>query len=171
MIAVGIDPGLAAMGIAVVERLGDGSYRCRHANTIRTKATDRKRWLTLADGLSRAVYWSPGTIVIEEQSGAFTGAQRTRGTSANSLKALRAGGFAHGFLMSYVCADNPISIDIQPQRAKAAVGCARTATKAQVKRAVRALVKGCPKRLSEHSADAIAIAVAGLQEASCAVKK
>jgi Holliday junction resolvasome RuvABC endonuclease subunit len=49
-----------------------------------------------------------------------------------------------------------------PAQAKAVLaGIPRTASKAQVQRAVRAVVRDCPKVMSEHASDAIATALAG----------
>jgi Holliday junction resolvasome RuvABC endonuclease subunit len=53
-------------------------------------------------------------------------------------------------------------VEPSPAQAKAVLlGIRRTASKAQVQRAVRAMVKDCPKVMSEHASDALANALAG----------
>ena len=57
-------------------------------------------------------------------------------------------------------------IEVKPNQAKAVLsGILRTATKAQVQRAVRAVVRDCPRVMSEHESDAVAVALAGAQNA------
>jgi crossover junction endodeoxyribonuclease RuvC len=159
VIVIGVDPGVASCGLALVDVTARG-YRCIRAVTVRTSAdlrpADRSR--QIVDAMLEL--GTPDAYAVEEQAGASVGHFQRRTTNAAASRARDVMGAIDG-----VAAVRGVKlVRVSPQRAKAAVGAARGRDKASVKSAVRALVADVPGRVSQHASDAIAIAVAGAKQ-------
>jgi len=167
MHVLGVDPGLLRCGIAVLWR-GKPSepWYCRSAVTIRTDAKHSMHvrlgdiWRAMRAGMHPTLFGTGVLIVCEEQSGAAEG-HRLRGTTnARAVLVQQVVGLVHAFAL-----DRGFFVDVTPTEAKRVLpGISQTASKAQVQRAVRAIVKDCPTRMSEHASDAVAIALAGARK-------
>lgn len=152
MVVLGIDPGLAALGWALVEIAP--APVIVGAATVRTSAADpiERR---IAD-IVRALPWETADLIaIEDQRGAYAGHQQRGTTSAAARLVLLVQGVAMG-----LCHYAPIVL-VTPQQAQRAVTAqGRRADKGSVAAYV-ATMPGCPARISQHAADAVAVAVAG----------
>jgi Holliday junction resolvasome RuvABC endonuclease subunit len=102
-------------------------------------------------------------VACETQAGVQEGKRRSGETSADALLVQQVVGIARALALRY----HLRFVDVSPQEAKIAVlgRGGSTADKAQVNRAVRALVTGLPDKMDEHSSDAVAIAIAGARKA------
>jgi crossover junction endodeoxyribonuclease RuvC len=154
---VGLDPGIRATGLAVVDIGGPhpGVIRCA---TIRsTSGTVAERLDFIASRIQQEIHDAgPYVVGIEDQRGAMIGASlRGKNTASSVSKTASVVGIVHGI----VSVTGAALITVTPAQAKRAVGLNARATKAQVKRAVQVLT-GSISRRSEHAADAVAIAVA-----------
>lgn len=169
MIVVGVDPGLRACGIAVLFR-ADGAlsdpWRALLATTVRTEAAEslhdrlRSIWQTLAAAIGKNFSL---IIACEEQTGAAEGARRAGVTNADAVLVQQVVGLVRA--AAFIRPD-AVFVEVTPAEAKRVLhGISRTAGKAQVQRAVRAVVRDCPETMSEHASDAVAIAVAGARKA------
>ncbi|MGL4808495.1 MAG: crossover junction endodeoxyribonuclease RuvC [Giesbergeria sp.] len=164
MIVLGCDPGLAACGLALVSVERGKPSRVVEAITVRTVPADslQDRIALLIDAASLLIYGGafpaniPELVVIESQLRAVRG-HTERGTTNHTALAPTV---VMGALIGWAL-DERLQVElVEPQQAKAAVGCGGRGTKRTVKAAVHAIEGGtCAK--SDHSADAVAIAIAG----------
>lgn len=166
MIILGIDPGLAACGMALVRSNRDryvggrkppweiGHSACLTVRTAppRRHLAERLKWIR--DHAYPLIGWAT-LLAVEDQSGAITGAQKRGHHNASNQHVQR----VVGELAAMAHERGIPVVEPTPQQAKRVTGNAR-ATKQQVKRFVQAL-PGCPSRLSQHAADAVCIAIAG----------
>lgn len=166
-VAVGIDPGYRAFGFAVLVRDAEQRWNAAHVHTERTTVAaylhDRMHAIFRAmDPIPKSLFvdQSPLECIIacEDQTGVHEG-KRARGqTSTEAMLVQQVVGMARVVAFDY----GVRFIEVTPAQAKAVLlGIKQTASKAQVQRAVRAMVKGCPKVMSEHASDACATALAG----------
>jgi Holliday junction resolvasome RuvABC endonuclease subunit len=142
-------------------------WRLAHVDTIRTSSKDRPNermamiyWKLRA--IPRSVFQGVRTeelvVACEEQAGVQEGKRRTGQTNASGMLVQQ----VVGLVRAYTFQEGFLFYEPTPVQVKAVLaGIPRTASKAQVQRAVRALVRDCPKVMSEHASDAIAVALAG----------
>ncbi len=169
---LGVDPGYAACGICAIERLGQ-RWVCFRAVTVRTPST-----MPLHERMGRVYEELRGTYAImcvgsivacERQDRARQGSAERATTSSDAALVEQVVGMVRTVALS---AAIPF-VEVDPQQAKIAVlGRGHGgASKEQVRRAVMALVSGCPKILSSHAADAIVTAIAAERKASWEERK
>jgi Holliday junction resolvasome RuvABC endonuclease subunit len=166
-VAVGIDPGYASCGLAIITKEIQEPWRAVHVKTIRTPPTldlhSRMHELwhamsTLPMEAFRGIKPHEVILACEDQSGVLEGKRRSGETNASATLVQQVVGMARVIAFSL----GVKFVQPTPAQAKAVLaGIPRTASKAQVQRAVRALVRDCPKVMSEHASDAIATALAG----------
>lgn len=152
--ALGIDPGIANCGYAVVSRNKRGQFRVLDAGCIKQGAeiADSQRLLTIAEKTEGLlVQYAPLSVVAVENvffnqnvSSAISTGQVIGAVSVASAKHLVK------------------VVSISPQKAKAAVGAGGQGNKAQVKSFVQKVCELETPVASDHEADAIAIAMAAL---------
>ena len=149
---LGIDPGLANCGWAVVHRSGQ-KYRLIEKGTIRTKSTGEQPYRLekiYADVLELLREHTPDQVEIEA---VFFNRNVKSCISTASVIAV----------VEIACRHSDIpSRQIKPQSLKAAVTGTGRATKEQVKFMVNKLLSAEIK--NPHEADAAAAAIAGLQQ-------
>lgn len=157
---LGCDLGYATFGLALLERRGTERWAGRTVETLRTPPGMpfderlRRIWLRVDEVIRTG---APELVAIEAQRRAQAG-HRERGTTSDEAVAVReVTGLLRGLAWRYGL---PL-VEVDPATWRACLGLGRVAPKAQVQRAVRALVAGCPERMSEHAADAAAVALAG----------
>jgi Holliday junction resolvasome RuvABC endonuclease subunit len=155
-VILGVDPGYATMGLALVWRRFPGRYALLWGTTLRPEGSWVERAAVIREALDHALATSqPDALAIEDIVQSQV-AQAKRGHfNVSNLSVNRVCGYVVGY-----CRDLPL-VELQPTRWKPALGIGARAEKAQVKRAVMALVSDVPERCSEHLADAIGIAVGG----------
>lgn len=162
MLVLGIDPGYAACGVALVDVAGR-ERRCRDCATLRTtpeRSLEERLeavWWAARPWFERLNDLGGSVVAIEDQSGAQQGARERGRASHEAQGVLRVEGLLRALSWSYGAHVVPVA----PQQIKRAFGLRATASKAQVVRAARAMVPGLPDRLSGHAADAVGAAVAG----------
>lgn len=158
---IGVDAGVAACGVGDVDFV-EQQRRPYLLETIRTPPSDplstRLHTIWLRVG---AIIIAPGrppatVMAIEAQARAQAGA-RERGEASYESQAVRD---VMGVLRALAWQHDLFLLEVEPASWKSCFGLPVTADKAQVQRAVRSLL-GWPGRLSEHSADAAGIALAG----------
>jgi Holliday junction resolvasome RuvABC endonuclease subunit len=166
-LAIGIDPGLASCGIAVITKEVQQPWLAVHVQTVRTNNSDRPNermaciyWKLRA--IPRSVFQGfkieEVVVACEDQTGVQEGKRRTGQTNASGMLVQQVVGLVRAFAFN----EGFSLCEPTPAQAKAVLaGIPRTASKAQVQRAVRAIVRDCPKVMSEHASDAIAVALAG----------
>lgn len=154
---LGIDPGLANCGWAVVSRTPSGKFRVLDSGNITTPASDTEaeRALCIYQQISEVIASHyPHKVAIERVF-----------FNKNVSSAITTGGVIYLCLLSAEQA-GLVSVQVTPQQAKSAIGFA-CADKAQVQRMVEKLTG--VTILNAHSADAVAIAIAGLLKARAIV--
>jgi len=175
MIVLGVDPGVRSCGLAVLYR-EEGSpdpWRAWSVKTVRTSAKEslherlRTIWDAIACGISKTLtveaLGEQTVVAVEEQSGASEGARRRGETNADALLVQQVVGLARAATFGD---RGDLFVEVTPAEAKRVlIGMTMTASKAQVQRAIRAVVGGCPTVMSEHASDAVAIALAGARKA------
>lgn len=159
MIVLGVDTGYASLGWALVNIDGPKVIDC---GTVRTSGKDTDaRMVTIGSAIIE-VRALVNLLAAEDPYGPLQGALRFGKCNAQNFKNIEVFGMLRGIALGRCIPFRTI----HSKSAKIAV-CGKgggNADKAQVKRAVQA-IPGCPKRLSEHAADAIAIAIcAGRRE-------
>jgi Holliday junction resolvasome RuvABC endonuclease subunit len=166
-IVIGIDPGLASLGLALIERGVREPWRLLFSQTVRTSpGLDLHSRMREGYAALQALPVEPFRgakpheviVACEDQAGVLEGKRRAGETNASAMLVQQVVGMARvkafGLGVKFV--------EVTPAQAKAVLsGIPRTASKAQVQRAVRAVVRDCPKVMSEHASDAIAVALAG----------
>jgi len=166
-LALGVDPGYANCGLGIITRAADQRWRCVHSETVQTPASlsFHERLYAVYRALHempiepwRSLKIGDCVIACEEQSGTHEGKRRTGETHAEALKVQQVVGLVRAFAYDLGCR----FVEPSPaQTKKVLVGIKNTASKAQVARAVRAVVNGCPEVMKEHASDALANALAG----------
>jgi crossover junction endodeoxyribonuclease RuvC len=161
VIVLGIDPGMAFLGLAVLEVTAQRSRILRH-ETLSSKpkdGSDEERLDAIADRILDAVdTYEPHAIAYENQAGVTAGKERA-GSGARSTSSSRR---VHEVTGIARCAARLFELPcyvLAPSSVKLAVlgRGGGNASKARVKEAVRTLYG---LRCSEHAADAVATAVA-----------
>ena len=151
MIAIGIDPGLANSGYAIVNRHNaTGNLSLRASGIVKTSVgvSEAKRAFEVYSGLSEAVYEAdPDVLAVEKVY-----------FNRNVSSAISTGGVVYICLLIAEQLNVP-SVQITPQQAKAAIGNPK-ASKGDVARMVHKLTGA--QLDNAHTADAAAIAIAGL---------
>lgn len=153
MLVLGIDPGTSPCGWALLDI--SGRARCiLELRTVLTKPNDGnlvQRIETILSTLPDA-----DLVVIENQHRAYHGKQERKHTNANALYA----SYVQWSVVGHCVALSVPVVLVEPQQAKVALTGRSTASKRDIGDVVSRMV-GCPKRMSQHAADAVAIAVAG----------
>lgn len=162
MIVLGIDPGLAALGAAVV----DCSTQRPVAQTVRTFRTPACQplagrvaamWALVTDLVS---LYSLDGVAIEDPSRVVVAKTGQRATNAAALGVLQVVGMIRGLALTHSLS----LVELQPQAVKAAVGAAHNASKSNVKRCTALVCAQLPPSYSEHAADAVACAIGGARQ-------
>lgn len=147
---LGIDPGLANCGWAVVGRNASGKYRLLDHGCIETTvdSTESERALSIYQKISEVIgAHMPNMVAIERVF-----------FNKNVSSAITTGGVVFLCLLAAEQAGIE-SLQVKPQSAKAAIGFA-TADKSRVQQMVSKLTGVSVKNV--HAADAAAVAIAGL---------
>lgn len=158
---LGIDPGLASCGWAVIERDDDGSLSCLGAGVIRTKKEtgnkyfdDLLRIKALSDGLEAAYNKWDGIQFIASESMSWP----------RHTRAVQSMGFCWGVIGSLF--NHESIIQRRPQQIKVDLAGKKTATKQDVEQAACLAVtdlalylNDLPKTQRDHAADAAAAVV------------
>jgi len=158
---IGIDPGVAACGIGDVDFF-DQQRRPHILETVRTSPSEplaarlHTIWQRVGAVITATGRPPAAVMAVEAQARAQAGA-RERGTASYESLAVRD---VMGILRALAWQHELVLVEVEPVTWKACFGLPVTADKAQVQRAVRALL-GWTGRLSEHAADSAGIALAG----------
>ena len=166
-VAVGVDPGYRALGIGVIRRTDAQRWYAFYVKTERTnpKATLHQRMHAMYGALKRiprnvfeGIKIEEVVFACESQTGVHEGKRREGKTSSNALLVQQIVGLARA-----VAIDEGFQF-VEPTTAQVKAvlpGITSKATKAQVQRAIRAVINGCPGIMSEHASDALGTALAG----------
>lgn len=153
MRVIGIDPGLAKTGFAVVEPLEKGGRVC-HCGNINTNPghSIEERLSTIYRELSGVLLrWTPDLMVMED---VFVVKQFPM--AALQLGEVRG-------VIRLTAKNMGVSIsEIKPTEVKSALTGSGRADKAQIKRAVRRILQIEDPITSDHVSDAMALALTGL---------
>lgn len=160
MRVLGADPGFATCGLALLEETGR-PWRAATLETVRTPSSEplAARLHTIWCRVGAVITFSrppPAVLAVEAQARAQAGF-RERGQTSDNVLAVRE---VTGLLRALAWQHGLAFVEVEPATWRACLGLPRTADKAQVQRAVRALL-GWTGRLSEHAADAAGVALAG----------
>jgi crossover junction endodeoxyribonuclease RuvC len=150
---IGIDPGLAKTGFAVVEPLQRGGRVC-HAGNINTDPEHslEERLSTIYHELSQILRkWDPDLMVLED---VFVVKQFP-------MAAIQLGEVRGVIRLAPKNMSNPIS-EMKPTEVKSALAGSGRADKGQIKRVVRRLLHIEDSIKSDHISDAMALALTGL---------
>ncbi|UCD70687.1 MAG: crossover junction endodeoxyribonuclease RuvC [Syntrophobacterales bacterium] len=153
MRVIGIDPGLAKTGFAVVEPLERGGRVC-HSGNINTDPEHslEERLSTIYRELSRVLrQWSPDLMVLED---VFVMKQFP-------MVAMKLGEVRGVIRLTAKNMGVPIS-EIKPTEVKSALTGSGRARKEQIERVVRRILHIEDKIKSDHISDAMALALTGL---------
>ncbi|HHT9120359.1 MAG TPA: crossover junction endodeoxyribonuclease RuvC [Candidatus Hypogeohydataceae bacterium YC41] len=153
MIALGIDPGLAVTGFAVVEALPEGNqahdWGC--IKTARELPNPKRLGLIYQQVCKLITQWSPGLIVIEE---AFVDPKYPR--AALQLGEVRGS-------VSVAAHNMEVEVlEIKPSEVKRALTGKGLAPKEEVQLAVSRVLRLADQPTSHHATDAMALALTGL---------
>lgn len=149
--AIGIDPGLANCGYAVLDRNSTGQLNLLESGCIKTptKGTQAARLLHIYQDISEVIQaHHPHLVAIERVY-----------FNRNVSSAITTGG-AIGVCLLAAEVIGIESLLLTPQQAKAAATGTRQATKEKMKRFLRRLLRRDIR--NHHEADAAAVAIAGL---------
>ena len=149
MKVVGIDPGTAACGYAIIHESG-GRLRAIDHGSWSTRAGERPelRLKTIFDGVAALVAeHEPDAVVLEES---FVG--------VDARTALSVGQARGAVLVAAACGGVPCA-EYAPARVKQAVCGYGRAEKAQVQRMVRSILALPALPTPNHAADALAVAI------------
>ena len=150
---IGIDPGLAKTGFAVVDPLQKGGRVC-HSGNINTDPEHplEERLSTIYHELSRVLRkWNPDLMVLED---VFVMKQFP-------MAAMKLGEVRGVIRLTAKKMGVPIS-EIKPTEVKSALTGSGRADKEQIERAVRRILHIEEKIKSDHVSDAMALALTGL---------
>jgi crossover junction endodeoxyribonuclease RuvC len=160
MRALGIDPGYAACGVALLDEQGQ-RWSALVLDVIRTPPTQplaarlHTVWKRVDEVLAASVP-RPAVLAVEAQARAHAG-YRERGRTSDNVLAVRE---VVGILRALAWQYRIELVEVEPATWRACLGLPATAPKSQVRRAVRARL-GLKERLNEHAADAGGAALAG----------
>ena len=157
---MGIDPGLAAGGLGIIDQEGQ-QMDVLEVATIRTEpsvATEERLDLIWAFWEQQITKHRPSCLGIEEQGQAWHGAEKEGKTNFKALAVHYIAGMARGLGKAYGARVYVIT----PAQAKMALCGTARADKHQMKARVQAMV-GEKLRFSQHASDAVGIAVAALR--------
>lgn len=163
MTIISVDPGIAHFGLAVLERKNPTApWVAVVAETISTSArvglASRLEYIwRRVDELVQINVTAFDGIAMEAQARAQAGHQKRGTTNYDALAVREVVGMLRGMAL---CHGIPL-VEVEPAAWKGCLGLKATADKKQVQRAVRALVRGCPQRMSEHASDAVGIGIGG----------
>lgn len=149
MRVLGIDPGTAACGYAIVHG-SDGHLRALDHGTWRTSRQERleRRLLTLFANVQRLVeQYRPDAVALEES---FVGVDARTALSV---------GQARGAVLAAAALGGVTCAEYAPARVKQAVCGYGRAEKGQVQRMVRAILSLPAPPASSHASDALAVAI------------
>lgn len=175
MRAMGFDPGWRFSALAVVERAGRG-FELLHRQIIKTKPKQSQQECerVFFDALSGGLRaWKPMGLGIEDQSGVSAGARGALMAAARSGKPLKKGGLGFNagndnvtgsvFIAKTACMAYGVRYELFNLKTIKIAVCGKgggNAEKADVIAAVKSLFPEIADvKISEHEADAIAIAV------------
>lgn len=176
MVLIGVDPGLAALGLAVVE-LGDSGAWVRSLEVIRTQPSQKKRRLRAGDDLGDRVRFIAAAILarlqelpnlvaicVESKAIPFRGGRMM--VKPSVVSAL---GRVRGLLDAFAVVRGLPVLEETAQELKRLTTGRRDASKAEVQAALELRFPESrtlwpkQKTLQEHAADALAAAVVGLE--------
>ena len=162
----GIDPGLAELGIVVLEIREGVPYliSSRLVETRKAKAKDRvhavsdemRRLEEICVAVEKELRTPPGKTKVSVVG--MEEPPRLR-HAASVRKVACAWGACYALTLGY----GTVTVEVTPTEAKLAVTDSRKASKAEVEAGVLKNVLGWPDGLSEHECDAAAIALAALK--------
>lgn len=158
---VGIDPGFASCGVALLEEATAQRWRPLVMDTIRTPPGQplATRLHTVWHQIGEVIVGStlrPAVMSVEAQARAHAG-YRERGQTSDNVLAVRE---VTGLLRALAWQHGLVFIEVEPAAWRACLGLPARASKAQVRRMVQALL-AWQGRLSEHAADAAGVALGG----------
>ena len=151
--AVGVDPGLAATGIAVIEVI-EGKGYTRTWDTLSTKSKEpiSKRLEVLYNGIVEIfTKWNASVLIVEDVF-----------FLPKFPKAAMQLGAVHGILNLAAALKNIEVVEMKPTEVKKALTGNGRAPKDQVERAVRRMCGITEEIKPDHASDALALAVVGL---------
>lgn len=159
------DPGFATCGLALLRSEGQ-RWVPTLLETIRTRPDQplAARLHVIWERVRQILVSVDGPVdllAVEAQARAQAG-HRERGTTSDGALAVRE---VTGLLRALAWQYRVPLVEVEPATWRACLGLPRTAPKAQVKRAVLARIGPWPGTLSEHAADAAAVALAGARVA------
>lgn len=164
MRVLAVDPGIVNCGVAVVDVLARPSVVFLHTEKQKSAvpATERKAQIGrfVRDLLSTGGV-QVDLIVVEDQMGVFFGHQARGTTNASSLHLQGIVDMTRGIAL---CNNDCPFVTLTPQQVRFRLGLKRDATKEVVAKAIRLRLGRLPESATEHSIDAIAIALAGAAE-------
>lgn len=172
---MGFDPGFGHSAIGVVERVGD-RYNLLHRQHIATKPKqsqmerERMIWDALSGGL-RA--WKPLALGIEDQAGINAGARGALMAAAKSGKPLKKGGLGFNagndnvtgavFIAKSACMAYGVQYELFNLKTIKIAVCGKGSGNAGKSDMIAAIRRIFPEladvKLTEHEADALAIAI------------
>lgn len=154
MLALGVDPGLAALGFGLLAweqklpiPVAVGTARTEFDLELQPRIA--KLYHALADLRS-------DVVGMEDQERTWAAKQALGHTNADAVKVR----VVEGLIRTLAAAWAVPLIVVTPQQIRSALGLPGNAPKKQVRGMVRRLVRGLPAVMSEHACDAVAIAVA-----------
>jgi len=168
--AIGVDPGYATFGIACLTRGSEQRWSAPYVRLVTTPPSMpfHERLHVIYKALYEVppeifhVRKSETVIACESQTGTQEGKRRKGLTNVEALLVQQVVGMVRAYAYLY----GTHFIEPTPaQVKKVLMGIKQTATKAQVQRAVRAIVNGLPDDMSEHESDAVGTALAGARMA------
>lgn len=170
---LGIDPGLANLGVAVVavDLRADLVAQVLHVDTLQTDYLARKRDLRVAtDNTRRARELSVALQKLDKQYpiGAVCAEELSHPRSASAAIKVA---IAWGAIVNFAAARSIPIVELPPQVIKRSVAGAKSASKQRVKAALDELYLAVPWPYGErggsdkipHAADALAAATAGME--------
>ncbi len=161
--ALGVDPGYRNLGLGLIRRDAPSEpWRAVHVQTVRTssKLSFHERSGVIYDALESAVGQRLGIYsgVIGCESQIAAEGKRQRGqTSYEAMLVQQIVGIVRAIALRHCMRFEEVPVtDV-----KAVLrGIPRTASKTQVARATRAVIRDCPEKMSSHATDALATALA-----------
>lgn len=160
MMVLGTDPGFGTCGLALLDEDGQ-RWKPALLETVRTPPSWRLParlhavWRHVGAVITESKP-TPAVLAVEAQARAQAGA-RERGQSSDDALAVRE---VMGLLRALAWQHGLAFVEVEPATWRSCLGLRATADKAHVQRVVRAML-GWQGRLSQHAADAAAIAIAG----------